>query len=126
MFAEFARSCKEGRNIALLTDGSKSNMYVYTADAVAALLLLVACGASGEAYNVANQETFCSIWEMAHTVAEAFGPQTKVTRVVDPEAAKRYAVSGRMWLNTAKVRSLGWQPRVGLVEMYERMMADWE
>lgn len=126
VFAEFARCCKEGRDIALLTDGSKSNMYVYTADAVAALLLLVACGASGEAYNVANQDTFCSIWEMAHAVAEAFGPQTKVTRVVDPEAAKRYAVSGRMWLNTAKIRSLGWQPRVGLVEMYERMMADWD
>lgn len=126
VFAEFARCCTQRRNIALLTDGSKSNMYVYTADAVCALLLLAAKGAAGEAYNVANEDTFCSIWEMAQCVAEAFGTQTKVTRVVDPEAAKRYAVSGRMWLNTAKVRGLGWQPSVGLMDMYQRMMDDWD
>lgn len=126
VFAEFARCCMEGRNITLLTDGSKSNMYVYTADAVYALLLLAAKGAAGEAYNVANEDTFCSIWEMAQRVADAFGTQTKVTRVVDPEAAKRYAVSGRMWLNTTKVRGLGWRPSVGLMDMYQRMMDDWD
>lgn len=125
VFAEFARCCRDGRDIALLTDGSKSNMYVYTADAVRALLLLVAKGAAGEAYNVANEDTFCSIWEMANMVTEAFGTTTNVTRVVDEEAAKRYAVSGRMWLDTSKLRALGWKSTVGLREMYERMMADW-
>lgn len=125
VFAEFARSCRAGRNITLLTDGSKSNMYVYTADAVTALLLLVEKGRAGEAYNVANEATYCSIWEMAHLVADAFGPQTQVTRVVDLEAARRYAVSGRMWLDTKKVQELGWHPSRGLLDMYERMMADW-
>lgn len=126
VFAEFARCCRDGRDIGLLTDGSKSNMYVYTADVVRALLLLAVKGVSGEAYNVANEETFCSIWEMAHMVADAFGTSTKVTRVIDEHAAKRYAVSGRMWLETAKLRGLGWEPTVGLQEMYRRMMAEWE
>mgnify|MGYP002624962491 CR=1 FL=1 len=126
VFAEFARCCREGRDIGLLTDGSKSNMYVYTADAVAALLLLVVKGEAGRAYNIANEQTFCSIWEMAQMVAGAFGPHTKVTRVMDEEAAKRYAVSGKLWLDTTRIRSLGWEPTADLVGMYERMMADWD
>ena len=126
VFAEFARCCRDGKDIGLLTDGSKSNMYVYTADAVAALLLLVAKGEEGLAYNVANDQTFCSIWEMAQMVARAFGPHTKVTRVVDEEAAKRYAVSGKLWLDTTRIRSLGWEPTVDLAGMYQRMMADWD
>lgn len=126
VFAEFARCCRDGRDITLLTDGSKSNMYVYTADAVRALLLLAVKGAKGEAYNVANEATFCSIWEMAQMVSRRFGPSTKVTRVIDEEAAKRYAVSGRLWLDTTKIRELGWVPERSLEEMYERMMDSWE
>ena len=126
VFAEFARCCERGEDIVLLTDGSKSNMYVYTADAVAALLLLVACGEPGEAYNVANEQTYCSIWEMANMAAKAFGPHTKVTRAQDSEAAKRFAVAGCLRLNTSKIRSLGWEPKVGLEDMYRRMMADWK
>lgn len=125
VFAEFARCCEEGRDIALLTDGSKSNMYVYTADAVAALLTLVVRGEAGEAYNVANPETFCSVWQMARMVADAFGRNTQVTRVVDEEAARRYAVSGRIWLATNKICALGWHPTRDLRDMYERMMDDW-
>ncbi|MBR3225037.1 MAG: NAD-dependent epimerase/dehydratase family protein [Atopobiaceae bacterium] len=126
VFAEFARCCERGEDIRLLTDGTKSNMYVYTADAVVALLLLVACGESGEAYNVANEQTFCSIWEMANMVANAFGSHTKVTRVQDRDAAKRFAVTGCLRLNTSKIHALGWEPKRGLEDMYRRMMADWK
>ena len=125
VFAEFARCCLEGRDIALLTDGSKSNMYTYTADAVRALLLLACDGTPGEAYNVANQRTFCSIYEMAQMVARAFGHGTEVTRVVDEAAARRYAVSGRIFMDTTKIEGLGWQPDYDLIDMYARMMADW-
>lgn len=125
VFAEFARCCTEGRDIALLTDGSKSNMYVYTADAVRALLTLVVRGERGLAYNVANQQTFCSIYQMAQLVAQRFGPNTQVTRVVDPEAARRYAVSGRIHMDTSRVESLGWSPDYDLLDMYGRMMEDW-
>ena len=125
VFAEFARCCLAGRDIQLLTDGSKSNMYVYTADAVCALLLLAARGTMGEAYNVANDATFCSIYEMAQMVAEEFGPNTRVERNVDESAAKKYAVSGRIWLDTGKLRHLGWSASCSLRDMYARMIEDW-
>ncbi len=126
VFAEFARCCRDGRDIALLTDGSKSNMYTYTADAARALLLLVCHGEPGLAYNVANPRTFCSVYQMAQLVARRFGPRTQVTRVVDEEAARRYAVAGRIHMDTSRIEALGWQPDFGLEDMYERMMDDWE
>ena len=126
VFAEFARCCRAGRNIKLLTDGSKRNMYVYTADAVRALLVLVARGKAGVAYNVANEATFCSVYEMAHMVAERFGRSTQVERTLDAQAAARYAVSGSIYMDTTRMRDLGWSADVDLAQMYERMLADWD
>jgi nucleoside-diphosphate-sugar epimerase len=126
VFAEFARDCIEGRDIRLLTDGSKRNMYLYTADAVTALLLLVAKGEPGKAYNVANEETLTSIREMASMVADRFGHgHTKVVVDIDEEAAKRYRPGNVVMLDTARLRALGWSPRFGLMEMYERLIGDW-
>ena len=125
VFAEFARKSRLGEDIVLLTDGAKSNMYVYTADAVRALLMIVACGESGTAYNVANPDTFCSVYEMARMVAARFGKGVSVRRNVDPEASRRFAVSGRIFMNTARLNSLGWYPTMGLEEMYARMLDSW-
>jgi nucleoside-diphosphate-sugar epimerase len=126
VFAEFARDCIAGTDITLLTTGTKSNMYVYTADAVRALLLLVTKGEAGMAYNVANEGTFCSIREMAQMVAGIFGEgRTHVIIDVDEEAAKRYPKSNVIKLDTTRVRSLGWEPYHDLEDTYRRLMADW-
>ncbi|MDO4796934.1 MAG: NAD-dependent epimerase/dehydratase family protein [Coriobacteriales bacterium] len=126
VFAEFARCCLEGRDIALLTDGSKQNMYVYTADAVRALLMLAMRGERGLAYNVANEDTYCSIYHMAQMVAQTFGTTTQVTRVVDEDAARRYAVSGSIRMDVSRMRALGWEPDFSLTELYGRMIEDWD
>ncbi len=125
VFAEFARCCMEGRDIALLTDGSKQNMYVYTADAARALLTLATRGERGLAYNVANEDTYCSIYQMAQMVAGTFGTTTQVTRVVDEDAARRYAVSGSICMDVSRMRALGWEPDYQLVDLYRRMIDDW-
>lgn len=125
VFAEFARRCVAGEDIVLLTDGSKSNMYVYTADAVRALLMLVARGEAGAAYNVANPQTFCSVYEMARMVASRFGTSSDVRRVVNPDAARRFATSGRIYMDVTRMREMGWEPEVDLAGMYERLLDSW-
>jgi nucleoside-diphosphate-sugar epimerase len=126
VFAEFARDCIEGHDIRLLTDGSKRNMYLYTADAVTALLLLDAKGESGKAYNVANVETLTSIREMANEVAAKFGRgRTQVIIDIDEEAAKKYPPNNVILLDTARLCSLGWHPHFGLMDMYQRLIGDW-
>ena len=65
VFAEFARCAIEKRNIVLHTPGRTVRSYCYTKDAVTALLTILLCGESGQAYNVTNMDTAVSIREMA-------------------------------------------------------------
>lgn len=122
--AQFARSVIAGQDIVLHTKGEKANCYCYTSDAVAALLILLTCGESGSAYNVANMETFCSIRELAETFIRV-KPDSRSQLVFDiPEDMDSfgYAPSTVLHLNSEKMMNLGWIPEVGLLEMTTRLM----
>lgn len=127
VFAYFARSAIQGEDIVMLTEGTKQNAYLYTADAASALLLVGARGATGRAYNVANDDTYCAVRDMAQLVADEFGQGSMRVRFeLDVQAAKRFRKGSRLRLDTSALRALGWTPRVGLCEMYERMIEGWE
>ena len=126
VFAYFARCARNGEDIVMLTQGTKQNAYLYTADAVSALLHIAAKGEPGRAYNVANDSTFCEVRQMAQLVAQAFGEgRTSVRFEIDDDAAKRFRKGSVLRLDTSSLRRLGWEPEVGLKDMYARMMADW-
>lgn len=127
VFAEFARDCVEGKDITLLTTGEKRNMYLSTCDATTGLLTVLAKGEPGRAYNVANDDTICSIREMAQQVADRFGDgRTHVEVKVDAEAAKRFRKGDLLRLDTTAARSLGWSPKIGLMDMYASMIDQWK
>ena len=126
VFAYFARCACNGEDIVMLTQGTKQNAYLYTADAVSALLHIAARGEPGRAYNVANDSTFCEVRQMAQLVAQTFGEgKTSVRFEIDDEAAKRFRKGSVLRLDTCSLRDLGWEPKVGLKDMYARMVADW-
>ena len=120
VFAEFARCAIEGRNIILNTKGETKRNYLYTEDAANALFTVLAKGTPGEAYNAANESTYCSIYEMACLVAkECADGKIDVEIRERADAAKLgYAPTLHMNLDASKLRSLGWEPQVGLVDMY--------
>ena len=135
VFAQFARSALCGKDIILLTEGRTSYSYLYTADSVTAILTVLLCGGSGEAYNAANEESYSSIREMAELVAE-IGPTKRLgdsnvnVRVEMSEEAKKLYPSERyMDLDTQKIKNLGWHAKYTLEEMFRRMMevhrGDW-
>jgi dTDP-glucose 4,6-dehydratase len=57
VFAQFARSVIEKKDIVLRTKGETYRNYCYTRDAVVALFLLLCKGRAGEVYNIANFDT---------------------------------------------------------------------
>ena len=126
VFAEFARCALEKRDIVLQTTGETKRSYLYTEDAVEAILTVLVRGEAGEAYNAANEETYCSIREMAETVAKTFGKGQVQVRIETGESEKSrgYAPVLHMNLDTEKLRKLGWQPMVGLTESYRGMLKD--
>ena len=65
VFAQFARSIICETDIVLHTKGDSAKPYCYTIDCVSAILYILLKGNNGEAYNVANSETYISIREMA-------------------------------------------------------------
>lgn len=124
VFAQFAEAVLEKRDIVLHTEGRTARCYCYIDDAVSAILTLAAKGAPGEAYNVANPATFCTIREMAEMLAAAH-PPTRVVVDLAGAAGRGYAPEFRMRLSTAKLEALGWKPRTGLLDAYDNLIASW-
>lgn len=124
VFAEFIRCVIEEKDIVLHTTGETVRNYCYLADAVRALLLILEKGNTGEAYNVANKDTTCSIVEMAHIVAALnLNHTTNVCFDIEEDLSKHgYNPTMIAYLNTEKIESLGWKPTVGLTEMFRRTM----
>lgn len=120
VFAQFARSVIEGKNIVMHTKGESAKPYCYTTDCVSAILYILLKGEKGEAYNVANQETYISIKDMANFLCTHFNPQLKVVIEEHPEMG--YAPVTKLNLSTEKLKSLGWLPRYGLYEMFDRLI----
>ena len=128
VFAEFARCAMEKRDIVLKTAGLTCRSYLYTADAAAAILTVMLRGRDGEAYNAANESTYCSIREMAELVADQCaggGIGVRIEAAEDPSKLG-YAPTLHMNLDTSKLRALGWTPVCGLADAYRRMMAAME
>ena len=123
VFAEFARCALEKRDIVLKTKGETKRNYLYTEDAAAAILTVLLYGAAGEAYNAANERTYCSVYDMARLVADTFG--NGVVRIEETDAESLgYAPVLKMNLSAAKLCKLGWQPKTDLKEMFALMIAD--
>ena len=123
VIGQFARSVIHRENIVLHTKGDKANCYLYTADALTGILFLLLNGQSGEAYNICNPDTFCSIRQLGETFASQ-DETGQVKLVIDiPEDTKSlgYAPSSVMKLNADKFMSLGWKPQTGLKEMTRRI-----
>lgn len=126
VYVQFAKSAVNREDIVLHTEGTSEGNYCYTRDVIKALILLGYKGENGEAYNIVNEETHMQIRHMAALVAEKIAGGEISVRFEIPEStlAFGYAPAVKMKLSGAKMRSLGWEPEVSLVKMYERMIYD--
>ena len=125
IFAEFARCVIENRDIILKTTGSTKRAYLYLYDAVTAIFIVILKSAFGEAYNVANEETYCSIYEMAQMVAHSIA-KGKISVKIRQENIDKlgFAPTLHMNLDSSKIKRLGWKPSTNLEEMFKIMISD--
>ena len=126
IFAWMTNCALNGEDIRLKTSGSKKNPYLYTMDAVTAILLLLCRGARGETYNTANPATYCSIKEMAEMVADTIGEGKICVYTNCGGDTSVYRPEGCLNLDVSKLLNLGWSPRYDLPEMYRRLAAGME
>lgn len=120
VFAQFARSIINGTDIVLHTKGDSAKPYCYTTDCISAILYILQKGNNGEAYNVANAETYISIREMAEFLRDNFNP--KINVIVEEHPEMGYAPVTKLHLSTKKLESLGWKPQYDLKGMFTRLI----
>ena len=126
VFAEFARCAIEGRDIILKTKGETKRNYLYLDDAVDAVFTVLLKGENGNAYNAANEDTYCSIYDMAKLVSErCAGNKIKVVICEQQDISKfGYAPALKMNLSTEKLKRLGWQAKTNLEDMFHILIED--
>ncbi len=125
VFAEFARCAIEKKSIVLKTAGTTSRSYLYTADAVTAIITVMLKGINGEIYNASNENTFCTIKEMAEIFSHNAGIDIRYD--IQGNNSSGYANELFMDLDCSKLRGLGWDVQkdtVTLSDMIKRMV-DW-
>ena len=118
---QFARSVIEGKDIVLKTEGKTKRPILYIDDAVSAILTVLLKGKAGDCYTAANPETFCTIRETAEAIIHEIA-QDKIKLVFDLDPNAGYAPDICLNLNVDKLKALGWEPKVGLVEAYRRLI----
>lgn len=111
--AQFLRRALAGEDIVLKSTGAQVRSFCYAADAVNAILTLLAKGERGRAYNVANRDSVGSIRDYAETLASITG--VKLAFDLPPEAESAgYTKITRAVLNPARLEALGWRPKYDL------------
>ena len=111
--AEFARCAREKEDIVLKTKGETERSYLHVSDAASAILSILLKGQPGEAYNVADEDSYISIAGMAEKVAAKSG--IKVVYDISDSAPNLYLNTLYMDLDTAKLRNLGWKAQFDFI-----------
>ncbi|MFN2627012.1 MAG: dTDP-glucose 4,6-dehydratase [Gaiellaceae bacterium] len=124
----FVTNALDGQPLPLYGDGRQVRDWLHVDDHCAGIELVLREGAPGEAYNIGGGDERENL-ELAGRIIELTGADASLLRRVDdrPGHDRRYS------LDTAKLRSLGWQPERSLedglretVDWYRDCRAWWE
>ena len=121
VIVQFARLAAQSKDIVLHTTGEAARPYCYTTDAISAILYILLRGADGEAYNVANAETYISVQGMAKYLKANVNSSINV--LIELSDNMGYAPITKLRLCTKKIEALDWRPRFGLQEMFKRLFS---
>ncbi len=120
-FADFLYSAAEGNLPKLHSDGTALRTFLFSADAVNAILAIATCGVNLATYNVGSDSPI-SILDFAKRVSSIAGLNEKVS--FDSNNAKNLMQSPNRALipNLEKISGLGWKIRTTLDESIDKTL----
>ena len=114
--ASFVRKAVHGENIVMKSDGSAKRPFCYLADATTGFFKVLLEGANGEAYNVGDDSSIISIWELAEIVCASSHKPLQVVTDTAGSGGKQY----QMFMLSKKLEALGWKPSFSIREGVRR------
>ena len=118
IFAKVVRSAVTGEPITLYSKEHIVRAFCYISDVVAGIFTILEKGNHGEAYNVGS-DAATSIESLATYVSTKYDVPIQYGPVVG-HTASPYRI---MLPSCAKLRSLGWEPKVSLTDGFDRTIA---
>lgn len=106
--SQFIKKGVAKENIILKSTGNQLYSYTYVADAVSALLTILLEGESGEAYNVADEESDITLRDLAQVIADYSGVQVCFEYPSEVEKMG-YSKATKAVLDVEKLKKLGWK-----------------
>ena len=120
--AHFCRLTSKGDNIILYSKGESAKPSCYTTDCVSAILYILLKGEKGNAYNVANADTYISARGLAELLRDNFNPNISVEFRLNDNMG--YAPETKLRLSTAKLQELGWSPQNDLKAILSKLISN--
>lgn len=120
--SQFIRKGVSGEDIVLKSAGMQYYGYTYVADAVSGLLYVLLKGESGEAYNIADEESDIMLKDFATIIAELAGKKV-VFEILDAIEAAGYSTATKARLDGNKLKKLGWKARYNIKNGMKRTIA---
>ncbi len=126
VFADFVKNIVHNENIELKSDGSTVRSFCYLADATVAFFKVLLEGKNANAYNVANPHATLSIRDLAQTLVDMY-PQ-KNLKAIFAQQSDTYLQSPNRGntIDIAKIKALGWEPKISIIEGFERTIRSYE
>ena len=124
VITQFCRLASQGQNIILHTQGRAARPYCYTTDCVSAILYILLKGEKGNAYNVANADTYISARGLAELLRDNFNPNISVEFRLNDNMG--YAPETKLRLSTAKLQELGWSPQNDLKTILSKLISTYK
>lgn len=108
VYAQFIRNVLEGEDIVLKSKGDQFRSWLYVVDCVSALLYILIEGKSGEAYNVANEQSNITIRELAEIISREAGRKV-VYDIPEISSDEILTPITKAVFDTEKLKALGWK-----------------
>lgn len=128
VFANFIADVIKGNNITLNSNGSAIRSFCYISDAILGMFMVMLLGENGKAYNVCNDSAYASVLDLAKIIVDIYPEKRLKVVFAEDKISSGYIKSSvqRSILDSSKLRSLGWNPTIGIKEGFRRSIMSFE
>ncbi|MCR4734994.1 MAG: NAD-dependent epimerase/dehydratase family protein [Treponema sp.] len=116
--SSFMYDAFDGKDLVLKSKGEQLRSYTNCIDCASAILTVLLKGESGQAYNISNPDSICSIADMAKSFAKYSGVNLRFELPAEEEK-KAFNPMNNSSLNSKKLEALGWKPCLTKDEGFE-------
>ena len=123
VFSDFVADILAGRDIRLKSDGSARRPFCYVADATEGFFRVLLTGAAGRAYNIANDEAVTTIRQLGRLLVEETFPEAGLKLILpgaEPMKEENRSPITGSFPDISRARAIGWRPKTGIVEGFQR------